>query len=182
MLRLSGGMLVRSIVVPLAAVALALSSAAPAAPAAAASPVPVEGVNGAVCSLVLAAEFTPGLSLIRLGPVRYVAKGAISCVGSLAGIPGAVTAGEYTVTGTARGSCLGIQGTETFTAVFTTADGEQHVLSGDRRNVIITPIGIADGKGSSVFYELVPTSGDCSRVLVKSGMLTGQMVVPYAKN
>lgn len=160
------------VLVPAACAALVLGAGAPAA----AAP-PIQSARD-VCTFSLVADISPGLTLLAARRVEWVAEGAITCLGSPAGSPGAITAGTYRSEGNYTGDCLAGQGSERFTARFTTSAGGTEVVRGAHRVVNITPFGVLSGEDSGGLLQILPTGGDCHRKPARSALLSGVLTFP----
>jgi hypothetical protein len=147
--------------------AAALSAAGIPTPAAAAEPV-------TTCVLALTAEFSPGVGAAP-DAVAFTTKGAITCLGPVAGATDITSAGSYTSTGTFHGNCAGGRGTETFTARFDRSTGA-HTLTGTHEFTTTGPLGSGDGAGATARFQVVPLGGGaCVLGPVTSAAVLGEV-------
>ncbi|MGQ0846603.1 MAG: hypothetical protein ACT4QF_20970 [Sporichthyaceae bacterium] len=158
--------------------AAAVLSIGQASPVLVSSAQPWGEANRAVCALTLSAKFDPGLTLAAPNRAAYVAKGAIACVGLIAGTEGTVLAGEYRSEGVYRGDCLFGRGEETFTAVFVDGDGTRRTVVGAHRFENVTPLASATGDRSGALLHFLFTGGDCQRRSATSAVVVGELFVP----
>lgn len=98
------------------------------------------------------------LSAMSVAGRPVPSKGAITCVGPVAGSTDATSAGTYTSSGTFRGSCAGGSGTESFTARFHRSDGV-HIVVGTHRFSTTGPLGTGGGDGATALFQIAPLGG-----------------------
>lgn len=161
----------RSILVLAASAALAVGQAAPASAA------PAKSTRD-VCTFAVEATLRPGLSLIQQRRVSWIATGAITCLGSPSGVPGAITGGTYRSEGSLLATCLEGAGTEKFTASFTRSEGGTEVVEGSRRIGMKVLLGAVSGETSGGLVQFLPTGGNCLQGPVTSAMITGVLTFP----